>query len=353
MLSVHFYSADLKGVKKAMVKDKKKLARVIATWVVTSVMVSVFLLDILVVHLSNRYASQVPIENHDFENVSGDDKIHFLNTANSDCIILESNGHFALVDSGEGDNNPRRKTEYEGHSEEVMDYIKKLASKKGGKITFDFIVATHMHYDHSGNMEEIIKSDFIDIGKAFVKKYDTKNVSEMDSEAWGNGETYKKIIDALNHKQVEIISNISDGEFIFGDFNIKLINTRTPEEFKTSGENANSIGIIVSKGEKRAFLGADFTNTDGFEMHYAHTIGDVDLLKIGHHGYFGSSSSGFLRVLKPEITICTNYLGKIYPNVKWNLTMVAKAPVLSTAHRDGVIATFTDDGEILFTQKIM
>ena len=34
-----------------MVKDKKKLARVIATWVVTSVMVSVFLLDILVVHL--------------------------------------------------------------------------------------------------------------------------------------------------------------------------------------------------------------------------------------------------------------------------------------------------------------
>ena len=109
----------------------------------------------------------------------------------------------------------------------------------------------------------------------------------------------------------------------------------------------------VIKGEKSAFLAADFTDGTGLEDIFADSIGDIDLLKIGHHGYYGSSSADFLRVLKPETAICTNQIGKIYPNVKWNLTMVAKVPVFSTAHRNGIIATFTDNNEIILTQNIM
>ena len=98
-----------------MIKDKKKLARVIATWVVTTVMLSVFILDIIVVALGNKYVNETPVSNETFDYTNGDDRIHFLNTANSDCIILESNGKFALIDSGEGNENPRRKTEYKGY----------------------------------------------------------------------------------------------------------------------------------------------------------------------------------------------------------------------------------------------
>ncbi len=333
--------------------DKKKLARVIATWVVTSVMLSVFILDIVVVSLANKYVSQANIKNHDFSNPSGDDKIHFLNTANSDCILIESNGHFALVDSGEGNENPRRKTEYKGYLEEVLSYIKKVATKDDGKAHLDFIVATHMHYDHSGNFEQIIKDDSIIIEKAFIKEYDGSLASQMDSEKWGNKATYEKIVNALNNKNIEIVNDIPTNEFDFHDFRMKFINTETLPEFASAGENANSIGIIISKGSKKAFLAADFTNDAGFEMTFAEEIGDIDLLKIGHHGYYGSSSKNFLEILKPEIAICTNYIGKIYPNVKWNLTMVAKAPVFSTAHRDGIIATFTDADEILLTEKTM
>ena len=96
------------------IKDKKKLARVIATWVVTGIMLSVFILDIITIALDNTYVSEVNIKNEAFTQETGVDRIHFLNTANSDCILIESNGHFALVDSGEGNENPRRKTEYKG-----------------------------------------------------------------------------------------------------------------------------------------------------------------------------------------------------------------------------------------------
>ena len=336
-----------------MRKDKKKLARVIATWVVTTVMLSVFILDIIVVALGNEYVNETPISNEAFDYKTGDDRIHFLNTANSDCIILESNGKFALIDSGEGNENPRRKTEYKGYRDEVISYIKKVASDENGFVNFQFVLGTHTHYDHAGNFEPIFKDEKISAEKAYFKEFNKNVATEMETGDWGNKATYEKIIKTLNNRNIPIISDLPDTEFTFGDFTLRFINTVTPEELYGKGENASSVGVIVKKGEKTAFLSADFTNDSGLEALYANDIGDVDLLKIGHHGYYGSSSKSFLKVLKPEITIVTNYIGKIYPNVKWNLTMVAKAPTFSTAHRNGIIATFNDKNEIILTQNIM
>lgn len=336
-----------------MVKDKEKLARIIATWVVTAVMLSVFILDIAVVAIGNKQVNKIKITDESFDYSSGDDRIHFLNTANSDCIIIESNGLFALVDSGEGNENPRRKTEYRGYRDEVISYIKKIAADESGKVNFEFVLGTHIHYDHAGNFEAIFKDEAITARRAYFKEFDTSVSTDLESEDWGNKETYEKIIEALKKREIPVISDLPESEFTFGDFTLQFINTKTPEELKSKGENASSVGIIVKKGTKKAFLAADFTSSSGLEQLYGSDIGDVDLLKIGHHGYYGSSSKAFLTKLKPEIAICTNYIGKIYPNVKWNLTMVAKAPTFSTAHRNGIIATFTDNDEIVMTQNIM
>ncbi len=336
-----------------MIKDKKKLSRIIATWVVTWVMLSVFILDIIVVALGNSYVNNCTVTDEAFDYSYGDDRIHFLNTANSDCIILESNGEFALIDSGEGNNNPRRKTEYKGYEEEVIRYIKKVASDENGFVNFKFVLGTHIHYDHAGNFEAIFKDDHITAQIAYFKKYNEKVATELEYNDWGNKETYDNILSILTQKNIPVENNLPDSEFTFGDFTLRFINTQTPEECYDMGENASSVGVIVKKGEKSAFLAADFTNDSKLEKIYAEDIGEVDLLKIGHHGYYGSSSADFLRVLKPEIAICTNYIGKIYPNVKWNLTMVAKVPVFSTAHRNGIITTFTDNSEIIITQNIM
>ncbi len=336
-----------------MIKDKKKTARVIATWVITSIMLSVFILDIAVVAIGNKYVNSIKIEKETFDNKNGDDKIHFLNTANSDCIIIESNGKFALIDSGEGNNNPRRKTEYKGYEDDVLDYIRKNFSDQNGKISFEFALATHNHYDHIGNFEAIFKDESISAKKVYLKEFSVDIATDIETEDWGNKQTHEKIISVLNERNIPVIKDLPDDEFVFGDFKLTFINTVTPEEVAGNGENANSVGVIVKKGDKSAFLAADFTRTSGLEDIYCNDIGDIDLLKIGHHGYYGSSSISFLKVLKPEIAICTNKIGKIYPNVKWNLTMVAKAPIFATEHRNGIIAYFTDNDEIVLTSDIM
>ena len=158
-------------------------------------------------------------------------------------------------------------------------------------------------------------------------------------------------MNALNAKGVSII-NIIPEQMVFGDFKLEFYNRITPAELEGEGENASSIGIKVTKGEKTAFLAADFTKSCGLEQLYGDKIGDIDLLKAGHHGYFGSSSADFLKKLSPEIIIVTNQLGKVYPNVKWNFTMVAKAPFYATYDHNGIIATFTDNNEILLTDNI-
>ena len=243
--------------------------------------------------------------------------------------------------------------QFRDYEKEVLDYIKKVASDEDGNVRFEFALGTHIHYDHIGNFEAIFSDKNITADKVFLKEFDVETATELEAEGWDNKQTYEKILSVLEKRNISVISDLPNEEFTFGDFTLKFINTVTPEEVNGNGENASSVGVIVKKGAKTAFLGADFTGDSGLEKIYGNDIGDVDLLKIGHHGYFGSSSASFLRTVKPEIAICTNKIGKIYPNVKWNLTMVAKAPIFSTEHRNGIIAYFTDNNEIVLTSDIM
>lgn len=57
------------------------------------------LLDIICVAMCNRYQNKFEITPAQFSSDSTADRIHFLNTYNSDAILIESNGKFALIDS--------------------------------------------------------------------------------------------------------------------------------------------------------------------------------------------------------------------------------------------------------------
>lgn len=330
--------------------NKNKIKK-IATWIIVPLMMAIFILDIITVVLSNSYARKYYPTDESFTYEFGNDRLHFLNTANSDAIIIESNGRFAMIDAGEGNNNPRRKTDYKGYETEVIEYIKKTCKSENGNIFFEFILGTHCHYDHIGCYHAIISDAEIGIGKAYFKEFRPEIAKEYEIKDWKVDKIYDEIISDLKRRNINVISEIPE-KMNFGDFELEFYNTVTPDELKGEGENASSIGIKVTKGNKTAFLAADITKSCGLEQLLGEKIGDVDLLKLGHHGYFGSSSQDFLDCLKPEIGIVTNQLGKIYPNVKWNLIMQAKLPVYSTYDNNGVIASFTDNGEIILTKNI-
>lgn len=330
-----------------MQKNIKK----IATWIIVPLMAAIFVLDIATVVIGNGYCKRYSFSKETFDYSDGNDRIHFLNTANSDSILVESNGKFALIDAGEGNNNPRRKTEYKGYEQEVVEYIKKVCRTDEG-VHLDFILGTHCHYDHIGSFHALITDSEISIGKAYFKEFNPLIAKDYEIGRWEIDETYNQIISDLNQKSVPVIGKLPNEPFEFGDFTIRFYNTVTPESLAGKGENASSIGVKISKGERTVFLAADITKSTGLESVLADEIGKVDILKAGHHGYFGSSSASFLQKLSPQIVIVTNQLGKVYPNVKWNLTMKAKVPFYATYDNNGIIATLTDDGKIIMTNDI-
>lgn len=330
---------------------KKQKAKKIATYIIVPFMVSIFLLDIATVIIGNIYAKRYMPVKETFTYDNGDDRIHFLNTANSDCIILESNGHFAMVDSGEGNSNPRRKTEYKGYEEEVIAYVKKVAKKDDGKAHLDFVLGTHYHYDHVGVYHTLLGDKDIIIDTAYFKEYNPQIDKDYEVTRWGLLDSYNQIINDVKSRNISLIQDIPE-ILTFGDFNLEFYNRGYFDDLINHGENAASIGIKVTKGEKTAFLAADITKSSGVEQKLIGKIGHCDLLKIGHHGYFGSSSASFLDEITPDVCIATNQQGKIYPNVKWNLTMHAKAPFYATYDFNGIIASFTDDNQIILTNDI-
>ena len=99
----------------------------------------------------------------------GQNKIHFLNTGPSDCILLESNGHFALIDAAEDNDFPADKPHLKrpGYEQAVVDYLLEHARGEDGLVTLDFVLGTHAHSDHLGGFDTVILHPEIRVKKGY------------------------------------------------------------------------------------------------------------------------------------------------------------------------------------------
>lgn len=230
---------------------RDKLIKKIATWIMMAIMLSVFLLDIICVAMCNRYQNKFEITPAQFSSDGTADRIHFLNTYNSDAILIESNGKFALIDSGEGDRNPRRKLSYNGSEEAVIKYLKKAAGDAEGKVTLEFALGTHNHYDHVGTFEAIANDPDITVKTFYIKPVNREIAHEYEYNGWGIETTYADTVKAFQNRGTVVTSEIPSEPFKFGDFTLTFYNTALDDaRLHGQGENAESVGTMVEKGKK-------------------------------------------------------------------------------------------------------
>ena len=161
--------------------------------------------------------------------------------------------------------------------------------------------------------------------------------------------------------------------FSFGSSQIKLINWqmyyddgteyKSGEEpsktrLKISNENSNSLGVLLTQGNKKAFFGGDLNNNidskklKGPEDRVKNEIGEVDLLKLNHHGKEGSNTESFMNVLNPKMVVVSTEIGKIdkdaenwlnnHKNVKCLYTTLDSDCVSATIEENNVYLGFSD-----------
>lgn len=283
------------------------------------------------------------------ESAEPTDAIYFLNTGNADAILIESDGKFALVDAAEDSDNPRGfpNLEFEGTEEYVLNAVKKIAGDKNGKVTLEFVLGTHSHSDHIGGFDTLLLDEDINVKNVYLKEYDESKITDFEITEWDNKEVYEQMINACEKRGFPVTHNISEVPFNFGNFTMKFCNAADKTKESKTGENENAVGLLIEKGDLRAFLAADINNYDGDEDRLAEELGKVNLLKVGHHGYDGSSTLGFIKALSPEYAVVTNKEGKISKRPLSNLNSV-KAAVLETGAYNGIITEFTDEGIVLY-----
>lgn len=333
---------------------KKLIIKIVAVVLCVGIVVATAVCTLIIktnsVMATNRQNFSVTKIDKGDENM---DAIHFMSTGSSDAILLESDGKFALVDSGEDSDNPRgfEDLDLDGFEDKVLDYLKKTAGDENGNVVLEFVVGTHAHSDHIGGFDTIISDPQVTVKKAYLKVYDQSQITDFEVEEWDNQEVYDQMVNALKSKNVPIISDIDDVPFTFGNFTLTFFNTHDNNTEKV-GENDNCLGLLVEKQGARVFLAGDIDNESGDEEALAPQIGKIDLLKVGHHSYSKSTTDFWLETLMPGVCVVTNAEEKVDKRTLRRITRIVNCPILITGAENGVIAQIDDNGNIIYHNDI-
>ena len=251
----------------------------------------------------------------------GGNKIHFINLkskSGSDAILLESNGHFGLIDMGEdydfpdGSNPlyPDRWGISRANEDTIEDRLFRHLKQVGVK-KLDFVLGTHVHSDHIGTADEVLKRYPVD--RFYLKKYSDERITTQ-WRLWDNLYNYDNAVRTALERGVTLIQDISDQDshFKLGNMDIQLYNYKN--EYGPDGklkrvydDNSNSIVAVVNVAGKKIYLGGDLDNDQGTEDRLGPVIGKVDMMKWNHH-YDATISNtvNFIENLSPSIVVQTS-----------------------------------------------
>lgn len=198
--------------------------------------------------------------------------IHYIDVGQGDCILIQANDKNMLIDSGPSSSRNR-----------LTKYLKKLNISK-----FDYVIATHPHEDHIGNMSTII--DAFNIVNFYAPK------------VYDNSKSFEDMIYSLKKKNLKItpIKRGTDDINLGNNTNVSVFSP-----INDSYDNLNNYSPII----KIEYGNTSFLFTGDAEKEVEESIIknndniNCDVIKIGHHGSSTSTSSNFLKAANPSAAV--------------------------------------------------
>ncbi len=194
-------------------------------------------------------------------------QIHFIDVGEADCILINNNNQYALIDAGNNEDGNK-----------LVTYFKSIGIEK-----FQYVIGTHAHEDHIGGMDNIIRN--FEIMHFYMPKVEV------------NMKTYQEIREELKKKNILYETPKIDSTFTLSNTTIKVLSIGDDKE----DINSTSIVLKVTYQNTNYLLMADATND--VEQKILNKNIKSDLIKIGHHGSNHSSSATFLNKVKPKYAI--------------------------------------------------
>ena len=203
-------------------------------------------------------------------------KLHFIDTGQSDCILIESDGEFMLIDGGDRDDDAT-----------VKAYLEQAGVKE-----LKYVVATHFHADHLGALDTVVR-DF-NVASVFVPNGDADTA------------VYRDFINSCIERNLRPSVPLDDVIFELGNSTFRVLNVKGGY----SNINNNSLVVELTSGKTKALFTGDIEAEA--ELAILEDLAQVDILKVAHHGSSSSSTDEFLDKVNPEVAIIQTELGNSY-----------------------------------------
>jgi competence protein ComEC len=207
-------------------------------------------------------------------------RITYLYVGQGDCTLLETpDGSTILIDCG------TKEFKYNSGESTIMPYLKRRGIEQ-----IDLLILTHLHNDHIGGIESVLKN--------FKVK---KIISNGSAENSLLANTMERLIIENKIQREEFFS----GDYIegYGNLRIYFLNPIQNDSLHTN-EHSKSLVIKLQYGKTDAVFIGDL-NIEG-ESLITNTYGNflkTNILKISHHGSKNASSIPFLMKCRPEYAV--------------------------------------------------
>lgn len=200
-------------------------------------------------------------------------KVHFIDVGQGDSILIQVNNKNLLIDAGPRDS-----------SKSFLNYIDSLNIKK-----FDYVIYTHPHEDHIGNMAKLIKRYKISEFYGPKVEHASKDFEKMVESLVDKNLKIKIIKEGLNSIDLGVNTNVT----VFSP----------KEDGYDDNLNEYSVIIKIQYGDNKfLFTGDAEKSNEAYILNKGYDV-KADVLKIGHHGSSTSTSEAFYQAVDPYIAV--------------------------------------------------
>lgn len=204
-------------------------------------------------------------------------KVHFIDVGQGDCTLIESSGHYMLIDAGPDDYGTR-----------IQKY---LVDNNVSKL--DCLFLSHPDIDHVGSADVIITK--FDIDNIYMSAYEKDN------------DVYKDLMEAIDYRGYGWETPKTGFQFEIGDARAVVLKCK-----EYGDANNSSLVVKVSLGDVSFLFTGDSGELSEYDMvSYGADI-ESTVYQVGHHGSYSSTSQEFLNKVNPQYAVISCGKDNVY-----------------------------------------
>lgn len=223
-----------------------------------------------------------------------------LNVGQGDSFLFETNhGHRVLIDTGGKADQQESLFKFGQKKIDISNSISKYhiipTLKKRGISKLDYIIITHPHADHIGELEYLLHHIKV---KGLIINFASYPQDTLDS-----------IKTSCNNHDIKLLNALVINQISIDEIKIQFL-----DAFHNGNKDLNehSIMAIIKTPRYNILTTGDATINNEAKLLDKYSLPKIDILKVGHHGSKTSSSKSFIEKVQPTYSVISSGKNNVY-----------------------------------------